>query len=70
MRGFGRTWRYAERVANYRRGKAARTSRSDGSVDHLGSLAEILRTYRSGRDHAERLHVMDSVVIEPVNGAS
>jgi hypothetical protein len=31
-------------------------------VDHLGSLAEILRTYRSGRDHAERLHVLDSAV--------
>ena len=33
------------------------------------SLAEILRTYRGWRDHAECLRVLASVVIEPVNGA-
>ena len=39
-------------------------------VDHLGRLAEKLRTDRSWRDHAERLRVLASVVIEPVNGAA
>lgn len=39
-------------------------------VDHLCSFAEKLRTYRGGRDHAERLYVLDSVVIEPVSGTS
>src|ERR1700722_17004228 len=39
-------------------------------VDHLGSLAEKLRTYCGWCDHAQRLHVLGSVVIEPVNGAA
>jgi|SRR5690348_3755435 len=39
-------------------------------VDHLCSFVEKLRTYRGGRDHAERLYVLDSVVIEPVSGTS
>jgi hypothetical protein len=39
-------------------------------VEHLGSLAEILRTYRGWRDHAERPRVLASVVIKPVNGAA
>jgi hypothetical protein len=39
-------------------------------VDYLGRLAEILRPYRRWRDHAERFHVMDSIVIEPVNGTA
>ncbi len=39
-------------------------------VDDFGSLPEILGAYRRGRDHAKRLRVLDSVVIEPVNGAS
>ena len=39
-------------------------------VHHLGRLAEILRTYRGWRDHAERLHISASVVIEPVDGPS
>jgi hypothetical protein len=42
----------------------------DGRVDHLGSLAEILRTYHGWRDRAERLHLPNSVVIKSVNGAS
>ena len=40
------------------------------SVDHLGQLTEILRTYRSRRDHAQRLSFLGSVVIKPVNGAA
>src|SRR5512136_2329509 len=43
---------------------------TSGCVDHLGSFAEILRTNRRRRDHAERLRVLDSVVVEPVNGAA
>jgi hypothetical protein len=39
-------------------------------VDHLSSLAKILRAYRGWRDHAKRLCILASVVIEPVNGAS
>src|SRR5829696_1761233 len=39
-------------------------------VDHVGSLAEILRTDRGWRDGAERLHVLAAVVVEPVNGAA
>src|SRR5713101_1477775 len=39
-------------------------------VDHVSALAEILRTDRSWRDHAQRLHVLYSMVIEPVNGAA
>jgi hypothetical protein len=39
-------------------------------IDHLSSLAEILRTYRGWRDHAERLHISAFVVIEPVNSTS
>ena len=39
-------------------------------VDHLGRLTEKLRTYRSRRDHAERLSFLGSVVIKPVNGAA
>jgi hypothetical protein len=36
-------------------------------VDDLCGFAEILRSYRRWRDHAERFHVTDSIVIEPVN---
>src|SRR5207248_8601786 len=39
-------------------------------VDHVGTLAEILRTDCSWRDHAQRLHVLHSMVIEPVTGAA
>src|SRR5579864_923754 len=39
-------------------------------VDYLGRLAEILGAYCSWRNHAERLYVLDSVVIESVNGAA
>ena len=39
-------------------------------VDHLGTLAEILRPDRSWRDHAKRLYVLHSMVIEPVNRAA
>ena len=39
-------------------------------VDYLGRLAEILRTYSRWRDHAERFHILDSIVIGPVNGAA
>ncbi len=39
-------------------------------VDHLGSLAKILWTYGGWRDHAECLHVLGSVILEPVDGAS
>src|SRR5271157_3357405 len=39
-------------------------------VDHLGRLAEILRTYRSWRNYTERLHVLACLVIEPMNGAA
>src|SRR5829696_3630127 len=39
-------------------------------VDHLGRLPEILRTDRSWRDHANRLYVLHSMVIEPVNRAA
>src|SRR5437764_13327820 len=39
-------------------------------VEHRESLAEILRTNRRWRKHAERLRLPASVVIEPMNGAS
>src|SRR5215475_7016682 len=39
-------------------------------VDYLSRLTEILWTDRSWRDHAEHFHVMDSVVIEAVDGAT
>ena len=45
--------------------------RAAGScIDRLGALAEILSTYRRWRDNAERLYILASIVIEPVNGAS
>jgi hypothetical protein len=39
-------------------------------IDYLGRLAEIPRSWRRWRDHAERFHVIDSIVIEPMNGTS
>ena len=39
-------------------------------ADYLGSLAEIRWTYGGWRDHAECLHVLAAVVVEPVNGAA
>jgi hypothetical protein len=39
-------------------------------VDHLSRLAEILRTYRGGRDYAKHLHILASVIIKSVNGAA
>ena len=39
-------------------------------VHELGSFAEKLRTYRGRCDYAERLHILDSVAIEPVNCTS
>src|SRR5215472_14180308 len=38
-------------------------------VDYLGGFAEILWTYRCWCDQAQCLRVVDSIVIEPVNGA-
>ena len=43
---------------------------ADRRVDHVGRLAEILRTDRGRRDHAERLRVPRAVVVEAVNGAA
>jgi hypothetical protein len=34
------------------------------AVDHLGSLAEISRTYRGWRDQAERPRILPPIVIE------
>ena len=39
-------------------------------VDYFGGLTERLRTDRGWRDHAERLYVLASVVVEPVHGAA
>jgi hypothetical protein len=45
--------------------------RATGSrVDRLGALAEILRTKGTRCDHAERLHILASEVIEAVDGPS
>ena len=64
-----RSWRDAVAAHDLRHPcSIRRTTRR--RVDHLGSLAEILRTYHGWRDHAERLRFPNSVVIEPVNGAS
>ena len=66
-----RRWSRREAVAAHDLRHLCPVRRTTGRrVDHLGSLAEILRTDRGWRDHAERLHVLASIVIEPVNGAS
>src|SRR5438093_3321022 len=39
-------------------------------LHHLGDLAEVLWTDRGWRDGTKRLHVLASVVVEPVNGAA
>src|SRR5579862_2303778 len=39
-------------------------------VDHFSRLPKILWTYGCWRDHAERLHVPRSVILEPVDGAT
>jgi transposase len=62
--------RVLEFFANLPRAWLASRPCAWGRVDHLGSLTEILRTYHGWRDHPERLHVLNSVAIESVNGAS
>src|SRR5215472_2783884 len=39
-------------------------------VDHLGRFAKKLRTYRGWSNRADRLHILASIVIEPVNGSA
>src|ERR1700688_2647362 len=39
-------------------------------ANHIGTLAEILRSERGWCDYAECLHVLAAVVIEPMNGTT
>src|SRR5690242_4709206 len=65
----GRWRRRREAVASHDLGHPGAIGRpAGGRIDHLGSLAEILRTDRRGRDDAERRRVLASVVVEPVDG--
>ncbi len=59
-----------EAVADHGLGQLRPVRRPAGRrVDHLGRLAEILRTDRGGCDDTQRLCVFAAVVVEPVNGA-
>src|SRR5512146_455170 len=64
-------WSWCEAMAAHNFHQPGSVRQTAGRcVDYLSRLAEIFGAYCSWRNHAERLYVLDSVVIEPVDGTA